>query len=614
MDNRYKYTLKENKSKSDINEDSSSQIYFDSEKRLLPVGEINHIVDLGEQFEKERHSSFIYRLQGTVNPLFSNPLMNPSGLLPINNDRTTSEIEEFGNGLNIFDHELFTTDPKVGDEISYPEAYDKYLIERDGWFGFNDPNISNAGLCNFYYVEPGKGRFDLNSNYFKLSSGNEKIENKNWEITVTYPNSIDDTHHIISNGLLIVQVESAIVGGVPMIALATATRHGLENGDRVNITNASPTVSDGEYTVKRLGLDNGDYIQNYFVIDVEPSSALVSATAPTSIEARLKKIVGGQPSEYYLRKFKKVPINSSTGVLLGNGDYEMYPLAFSNTIFNDLNYQFNINQDIDLEGLRDNLGRPISELYITFIKTNSDGIFGPLKSGLDLEDLLYNKDDIKLSNARIIHDGTTTPVETHTPLPDEDDLYSSYINNSVINDEFYGDVVEYNKFTVTETILADVLHRFNTVNREATSTVSLNSSKSSVRGPRREGYLYKPHQLYQIREFSTYIEQGDSSTEGIPDYAEDLGDGRFLWRDYLDIGFNDGANEGVNYPFTNGAHYVHKNICLSTIRQDPYNKYGLYYDGDTNGPYTDTSPFDPSDPIGDAITNNFTVKSSQNVC
>lgn len=614
MNNRYKYRLKGEKSKSDVNEDSFSKISFNNERRLLPVGEINHIVDLGEQFEKERHSSFIYRLQGTVNPLFSNPLMNPSGLLNTNNNRISTEIEEFGNGLNIFDHEFFTTNPKVGDEISYSEAYNKYLIERDGWFGFTDPDVSKAGLCNFYNIEPGKDKFDLNSNNFKLNSDNEKIENKNWEITVTYPNSVDKTHHIISNGLLIVQVESAIVGGVPMIALATATRHGLENGNRVKITNASSTVSDGEYTVKRLGLDNGDHIQNYFVIDIEPSSALVSATAPTPIEARVKKIVGGQPSEYYLRKFKKVPIDSSTGILLDNGDYEMYPLAFSNTIFNDLNYQFNINRDIDLEGLRDNLGRPISELYITFIKTDSNDVFGPLKSGLDLENLLYNKDDDRLSNARIIHDGTTTTPVSNTPLPNENDLYNDYIDKTLLNHEFYGDVVEYNKFTVTETILADVLHRFNTVNRERTSTVSLNTPENSVKGPRREGYLYKPHHLYQIREFSTYIEQGDSSTEGIPDYAEDLGDGRFLWRDYLDIGFSDGVNEGVNYPFTNGAHYIHKNICLSTIRQDPFNNYGLYYDGNTNGPYTTDNPFDPSDPIGDAITDNFTVKLSQNVC
>ena len=589
MKDRYKYRLKENESKSNINEDSFSQISFDSERRLLPVGEINHIVDLGKEFNRERNSSFIYRLQGTICPLFSNSLMNPDSN-STNLSLPYIPLTKLGNGLDIFEGSLFTK-PQIGNDIEYPEAYSKYLIERDGWFGFTEPDITKPELCDFYYIEPGKDKFDLNSN----------IKNKNWEITVTYPYASYSGHTVVSdtngvNGLLIIQAESVIVGGKPMVALATATRHGLENGDRIKITTPSVLITDNEYTVKRLGLDNGDYMQNYFAIDVKPT--LLTPNLPIAIEARLQKLVGGQESIYYLRKFKTL--------IDKNGDYEMYPLAFSNTIFNDGNYQFIINQDIDLEGLKDNLDRPLSEVYVTLLKTDSNGIFNGLKSGLDLENLQENKPNDKLSNIRRIHDGvTSTPFKTHIPL--EGKIYHNY-NTNASPHEFYGDVVEYNKFSLTETVLAEVLHRFNTENRE-------NSTNSgTARGPRREGYLYKPHHLYRVREFSSYIEQGDSSTNGIPDYSEDLGDGRFLWRDFLDVGFSDGPNTGVNYPFTNGAHYLHENICFINTRQDPYNNYGLYYGGDTTGPYTTNSQFDPADPIGDAITDNFIVKSSQNVC
>ena len=598
MDNRYKYRLKKNESKSDVNEDSFSQVSFNSERSLLPVGEINHIVDVGEEFNKERNTFFIYRLQGTVCPLFGNPLMDPNGNSPNTSTITPhTPLTKLGNGLDIFEDYLFTK-PQIGDDIEYPKAYSKHLIERDGWFGFTEPDITKPGLCDFYYVEPGKDKFDLNS----YTSTTKPY--KNWEITVTYPYDTYSGHTVVGdtalniNGLLIIQALSVIVGGKPMIALATSTRHGLENGNKIKIINSTISPIDGIYTVKRLGLDNGDYIENYFVIDEDPTGLPLSSTVPIAVEGRLQKMVGSEPSIYYLRKFKKLIVN--------NGDYEMYPLAFSNTIFNDGNYQFVINQDIDLKGLKDNLGRPISELYLTFIKTDSNGTFGPIQSGLDLENLQENKNDVNLSNVRIIHDGTTTPVPTHLPLPLEGNLYNSY--NAGYNDEFYGDVVEYNRFTLTETVLSEVLHRFNTKTRE-------NSTNSgTARGPRREGYLYKPHHLYQVREFSSYIEQGDSLTGGIPDYREDLGDGRFLWRDYLDIGFNDAVNPGVEYPFTNGAHYMHQNICFMTTRQDPYNNYGLYYGGDTTGPYTIPNPFDPADPIGDAITDNFTVKSSQNVC
>jgi len=586
MSNRLKYKLKQNDSKADVNEDASVQLGFNGEKRLLPVGEINHVVDVGAEFNKERNSSFIYRLQGTVTPIFSNVLMNPRGNTSVSNP---------GNGLTIFDEKIFKEDIRGSidfgkEELNYVESYNKHLKEVNGWFGYFEPDITkgiNSGkLCEFYDIEPSRNRFDLNS-YIA----------KNWELTVTYPFDNYSGHTIVSdgidNGLLINGAEPVIVGGKPMVALASATQHGLETGDKVRLFKMPNTPYNRIFTVKRLGLDDGTYKENYFAIDIDPATVQTGNLFGTG---RMRKIVSGQESVYYIRKFKK---------LILDGDYEMYPLAFSKSIFNDQNYQFVINQDIDLEGLTDNLGRPISELYITFIKTDS-GVFGPIKSGLDLEDLSGNIGDnanqLNLSNSRQIHDGpagSSSNFDSHIPL--ENDIYGTYSNKNW----FYGDVVEYNKYSVIETKLADVLHRFNTTGRENSTT-----SGAKANGPRREGYLYKPHHLYKVREFSSYIEQGDSSTDGIPDYAENLGDGRFLWRDFLDIGVYDGVDDLLDYPFTNGAHYIHQNICFMTMRQDPFGKYNLYYQGNPSS----GNSFDPADPRGDALTDNFEVKSSEDVC
>ena len=57
MGNRLIYRLKQNESKSDINEDASTSISFGGEKRLLPVGEINHVVNVSEEFNKERNKA-----------------------------------------------------------------------------------------------------------------------------------------------------------------------------------------------------------------------------------------------------------------------------------------------------------------------------------------------------------------------------------------------------------------------------------------------------------------------------------------------------------------------------------------------------------------------------
>lgn len=591
MTNRLKYRLKEISSEDTTSQNKFTQVSFTGERRLLPVGEINHIVDVGKEFDKERNNSSIYRLQGTVCPLFSNPLMNIGG---------TGPIAKSGNGLNTFNLSYFLKDQtsssvlpatfidnQGSDDLSYEESINLYLEEKDGWFGFTDPDIRKAGFCEYFDIEPTRHRFDLNSNI-----------NKNWELTITYPFDSDDTHYVVKDGLLLVDAQSVIVGGKPMVALGTSVQHGLENGDRVTITQTGSITYDNKtFTVRRLGLDNGDYKASYFVIDIDPTTPALPIGPTFSTNGRMRRIVSGEPSRYYLRKFKKILVNN---------DYEMYPLGFSRTIFSDMNYQFVINEDIDVEGLVDNLGRPLSELYATFVKTDS-GVFGPVKSGLDLEDIGSNKDDVRISNVRQIHDGVgTSPFISHDTLLNEDNLSNDFNSKQW----FYGDVVEYNRFTLKEVLLADVLHRFNTTDRENPSS----GSGILVKGPRREGYLYKPHHLFKIREFSLYIEQGDENTGGIPNYAEYLGvnDGRYLWRDFLDIGVYDGEGEELDYPFTNGAHYLHQNFCFMTKRQDPFGNYNLYYEGTPGIP--GVSAFDPADPRGDALTDNFRVKRSQDVC
>ena len=157
--------------------------------------------------------------------------------------------------------------------------------------------------------------------------------------------------------------------------------------------------------------------------------------------------------------------------------------------------------------------------------------------------------------------------------------------------------------------MADVAHRFNTVNRESspsfsiTYAVATGVTATSTLGPRQEGYFYRAHHLIKIREFSTYVEQGDSGTTvGIPDYAVNLGDGRYIWRDLLDIGVNQTNAKPLDYPFLNGAHYMYNNYCFTLKRQDPFDDWDLYY-----GIF-------PPDPAGESLTTKFNSNSAEDVC
>ena len=585
MDSK-KIKLKKFKSKSDVNVNSFTNVNFISDYKELPPGEINKVLDVREQFNRERNLCANYSFIFTITPIFSNPLFNPTGKnhkIDIDGNDPEAGID---NGLNIFDNDLFKSKPFSNVQfqysavnLDYSQAVDEFLIEKDGWFCFKNPDITATGVTKFFDIEPSRARFDLNSNV-----------KKNWDICITYPYSVDKEHHVVDGGLLIVNIDINVeAGGRKMIGLGTATRHGLSPRDRVEISGMPNQELNGEHKVVRLGLNNGDYKENFFLIDINPDD--ITSTIPPICDGRLRRISNGYPSEYYLRKFRRIE----------NADYSIYPIGFSNTVFNDKNYQITFNNKIDLGGLRDNLGRPLSEVFLTFIKTNSEGdqFMTATKSGLDLELLSGSLSDINISNIRKIHNGGPNLFDTHTPL--EPDINMGAIEFS--GDTFYGDLVEYNKTELNEKVLSDVLHRYNTNKRELISP----ENTELARGPRPEGYMYKPHHRIQIRLFSIFIEEGYlENTGNIPDYSEILEGGKYIWRDYLSLGVTRIDGETLDYPFTNDSHYIHENICFVGKRQDPFNQYGLYYYGEDS--------FDPPDARGETITDKFITKKRDEIC
>lgn len=575
MDKRLQYKLNNSDSQRSVNVDSSLKIGLEQDNNTLPVGELNRILNVSDRFNQERENCTVYRLNGTISTIFSNVLFNTTGINsygyiltnPLFRDRSYPS-----NNINFNDNE----------DLTYREALKLHIKDIDGWYGFKNPDNLSESLCLWTDMEP-------NRELFSFAPSNSI---KNWDITITYPALSADTF-MTQGGLLCVEILPVSVGNRDMIAIATPIKHGLLQGDTVRITGLSSPIYDGDYQVIRIGLDNGDLQNNYFVIDIDPNTGV-----SIGVSSRMTRMVGSEPSIYYYRKFKKIQTINS--VELNTDDYDIYPLNFSKTLFNDKNYQFIINEDIDITNLVDNLGRPLSELYLTIIKTDGnqgDGpIFTSIKSGIEIPfignvSLFQNS----VPDIRRIHNGTTP--NPHTPLD---------TSVSILDNEFYGDIVSYNRFEVKEIVLGEIRHQFNTFNRENGGIVidpSTGDNEGSFdMGQRFEGNFYKPHYQIRLREFSNYIEQGDSSTIGIPNYAVDLGDGRWLWRDQLSLGFSDVSTTPLDYPFLNGCHYIHQNYLISLRRQDPFAQYGLYY-----GQF-------PRDSFGDKITDKFTVKKSQDAC
>ena len=306
-----------------------------------------------------------------------------------------------------------------------------------------------------------------------------------------------------------------------------------------------------------------------------PNEFVINYNYPSSssdiIGVNLKyRYCDGVPSEYYYRKFK---------IMTKPKDYEIYDAAFATSIYTDnyinKHFLFHFNRDIDVEGLRDNLNRPLSELYLTVAKRASYfqsepvNTYGGYRSWNNTLQLLGSNQGI-------------TPLPGNGPGEPNNDAYVlgnvSFVQGTnpdaagTIKNEgssYYGDFVEYNRAFLEERKLSDVLGRFAP---SQTIRVENTDPQEYYEGVTPDGYTYNLHQRIEIRAFSENIETTENKANEIfPDYVQVNSDGTVSWRDLLDIGFLEGSNVkiGVDYPFVNSRHYLFNNYPIYIRKQLP---------------------------------------------
>lgn len=528
--------IKLNKTKSveSINKDVFLPLGVSSKNKLLPSSEIYKIIDTSEIFVMEKNKGDLFRLSVTVNPLFTNILTNiigPDSLSTYNEDRFKNRESPANASLHLKDN------------LTYRTSLQLNKLNNNGWVGYYNPELFTND-CKQIDLHPKRDEMNI------LGAGGIK----NWDVCVTYP-YLSENHPLVSNGIKISDFEVVEYSGRDMVRFSTDFNHGLKIGDKVFIDQLSDPALNGEYFVYNVG-DGGEMRDNYFLVEISGVFTLTPSTT-------MKRMSNGRKSKYYFRVFKKVKMLNSP--IMENDDYEIFQMGFANNVFGDNIIQINFSEEIDLSGLTDNLKRPITELFVTFIK-KSDALFSKVKSGFNLNYLPGSDNsipDIKKIN--------NDPSSTHNPLETQ---------ISINQDTYYGDLVEFNDYDHVEVILNEVNHRFNTNNRDTGGMITSDGA-TLVMGKRFEGYYYKPHHSIKVRELSDYVEQG-VLTDDKPDYAVSLGDGRFLWRDVYDYA----VAPNLDIPFLNGCHYVNKLINLHLKRQDPFGLYGLYYNTfprDVNG-------------------------------
>ena len=325
------------------------------------------------------------------------------------------------------------------------------------------------------------------------------------------------------------------------------------------------------------GTNNIFYIINYKRCNIDVESQDLS----------FKRVVNNEEVSYYVRIFSKLPnwkfcdVKPTTKLLYGKEkkqssdveskgkkliqkyqstkyDFENHigKLAFSKNIYNDNICEIVFTDDIVFSELKDNLGRPLSELYLTIIKNNA-GYREWYGKSMDVN----IKSDIvefshcfgKISCAFKLSDESTpnknynsiTLINNINKENDKNGLNINKINNRnninfIEQDEiqymnykdydgdkhFYGDLCCYSNSLCEESSIQMVNFRFNTAQRELTSVNytsydkikdlyydEIASDDYDEKGfiskeykiedaiQRKEGYYYIPHYKIPIKSY-----------------------------------------------------------------------------------------------------------------
>ena len=591
MDNNNKILLNSVKLPNNVNVNTQIQFGLNHTNKPIPLNDIDTTVSQYEQFEKERKESTKYRFYGVVKPVVTNVLFNENIKIYL------KEPKPLPNAIPL-------------PQIAAKTIMSNSIFEKDGWVGsYNDEpneneiqfNDNKSALCEFFPFDPGYDRLKM------LDSDGAS----NYLFKLVYPFSTKDITLVKNNlnislkdGVPIINQFTIELNGRQYIGFRTPMNHGLNVGDRIrlfnfvdNTPNNTLNLTTQLYRVFKLGNQVNDNKLRTFVIDVNPSDINITIGVST-----IKRSVNGKLSSYYVRQFKSLTSSDYK-------DYDLYPAAYGVTYFNDEVVAFNFKNDIDVSSLVDNLGRPITEIYLSIIKNDNDSnptslntqywlqqqqnlippyntrFWTKISAGYDLE----NNNNV---NYNIRSYGDTNYVGS---------LYYENIDES--DDVFDGDIVEYNESELLERRMENLYHRVNTVYREFLNSIYSTYSQDSNKGNKKEGYIYSPFNLIKIREFSNYINPVVNlqvvidrynitnpleinklrKSFQIPNYATEIAPNSFKWRDLLDIGEIDNSGAGVDYPFESGAHYIYLDKRFYFQRQDPPCEFSLISEDITLG-------------------------------
>ena len=520
------------------------------ESRHMVEGDRNVILDQSEQYDRERQKSEKYRLTGVIRPIWKN-------MTDVSTDNYEILNEMFFNNKYI-EHVINTTDANTPDNLDLTDlrgriSSDEMDFVRRDFNSSNDPTLYSWYNSSNGFGPVFAGR--INWGLYMTYPFEKVTEN---DIEVNFQDGNGTTTFDLSDGLpyRIEDMESHYEFYSPF-------PHGLEN-------NSFVSIGGKVYSVDGIGNEKYRSEENYFSIYKGQFDSSFTTNNGTFKRVVEKNNPEETTSEYFLvnHKVLKVPT-----------DFEIHKNAFESSIYEDEKeiqkyavtfdpktntyvgeyanegkvvvqelgdtYMFILNDELDIEGLVDHLGRPLTKVYLTTLHNNTMEMFNRQGFGYDNQFGLGNENVLIKQNQELHNGPTEKKVKIFLP-----------------GDTIMGAMYEYNPYDLTERKVSDRYNHLTYSDDFFDDTYVVTEYQNEnwdVEGP---GYYYNPHQEYKLKVFSDYIEESDTKNiYNLPTYASYIEkEQTWKWRDIWGKGYVNPDGLGVDYPFINGCHYINEII------------------------------------------------------
>ena len=552
------------------------KLNLDNSDTLMRIGERDIILDIDEQYYKERNESINYKIYGKLKMVFRNLY---SGSTPYS--YLKQRLYLTGDGSNITDSTVFDGYLPY-DEFAFlrRDVYREVNLPRTGdTLNIFTPNIKYSGSTGHTMVTP------ISAPY------------QNWNLYLSYVYSGDSEFkmdYTLTGGT---KVSFTAKDGIPFrvvdyttyYELTSPVEHGMSEGEHVVLSGSTLTgltLTGRTFYINSVG--NETFDSKKYVINIIKSQIKTGTTFSTiMLGKRCKDFnnIVASTSKYYVHKHK---------TLTNDKGYIMDSLGFESPVFEDekkilFENSANINdvivernrmesvlydfkEPLKLSGLTNNLGFSPTNVFVTAIFRNGNGYFNyPPKVGykFNFHDTWI---DEHFSGTTSNENGlTSTSFTGNTNL----DGYTGFTFlsgqtlpiGSILNGAF----VEYNPKEMTERIVSESFHKITnpiTIFNHGQTSGSTYASSTNL-----EGLIYQPHYRIKLRELSPYTETANTNDIfNLPENAKyDPYDKVWRWRDIYDHGYVDSDGFGTDFPFMNGNHYVKADINFY-LRNERYYK------------------------------------------